>query len=64
MSGQEGVVVELTPEEFHAAARRALARIGLTYAQLADQAARRRFDNAQVAMVWTCIGDSLPDDFT
>lgn len=63
--GPEGdVVVELTVEEFHAAARRHLADLGLTYAELAEQAARHDFDSAQAQMVWTCLGDTLPTDFT
>lgn len=64
MSETDDVVVELTAEEFHAAARRALATVDLSYRQLAQQAARHNFDSSQAQMVWTCIGDTLPLDFT
>lgn len=59
----DGVVVELTVEEFHAAARRALASLGLSYRQLAAQAARHDFDTAQAAKVWAVLGGTLPEDF-
>lgn len=57
------VVVELTVEEFHAAARRTLADLGLTYAELAEQARGHRLPSAQACMVWSCIGDTLPEGF-
>src|SRR5690554_7135819 len=37
----DDVVTELTEAEFHDAAGKALARLGLTYAELEDQARRR-----------------------
>lgn len=63
MTTADDVVVELTTEEFHAAARRTLADLGLTYAELASQAREHRLPNAQACMVWSCIGDTLPLDF-
>lgn len=57
------MVVELTVEEFHAAARRTLADLGLTYAELAGQARGHRLDSARACMVWSCIGDTLPEGF-
>jgi hypothetical protein len=64
VSAREPVVVELTVDEFHAAARRALATVGLTYAELAAQAARHQFASDQARKVWSCIGDTLPVEFT
>src|SRR5690606_20675225 len=43
----DDVVTELTEAEFHDAAGKALARLGLTYAELEDQARRRDFSSAQ-----------------
>src|SRR5690606_3195750 len=43
----DDVVTELTEPEFHDAAGKALARLGLTYAELEDQARRRDFSSAQ-----------------
>lgn len=54
---EQAVVVELTAEEYRAARDRALARIGLTWQELKDQADRHDFDSATAAMVWSCIGD-------
>jgi hypothetical protein len=59
----DDVVVELTTAEFHAAARRALVDVGLTYRELADQARRRDFDSDRANLLWVSIGDTLPDDF-
>jgi hypothetical protein len=59
----DDVVFELTVEEFHAAARRALADLGLTYGELAERARGHRLPNARACMVWSCIGDTLPADF-
>jgi hypothetical protein len=64
MSARGDVVVELTVDEFHAAARRALATVGITYRQLAEQADRHRFDSDQACMLWSCIGGTLPLEFT
>lgn len=55
----DDVVVEVTEAEFHAAARRSLARLGLTYAQLEDQARRRDFTSAQAQVLWVSIGGAV-----
>jgi hypothetical protein len=59
-----GTVIELSKPEFHAAARRALASLGISYTQLAAQARHRRFDSDRAASVWAVLGGTLPDDFT
>lgn len=58
-SSDDEIVVELTPEEYEDAKKRALARVGLTYEELADQARRRAFDSSLAHSVWTVIGGSL-----
>ncbi|MFJ9628060.1 hypothetical protein ACIRU8_10250 [Streptomyces sp. NPDC101175] len=55
----DDVVVEVTEAEFAAAARAALARLGLTYAELQDQARRRDFTSAQAHSLWISIGDTV-----
>lgn len=57
--GDDEIVVELTPEEYEAAKRRALAQVGVTYEQLADQARRHNFESSQAAAVWSVIGGPL-----
>lgn len=57
------VVTELTETEFHAAARRTLAGIGLGYGELATMAREHRLPDARACSVWSCLGDLLPDDF-
>jgi hypothetical protein len=55
----DDVVIDLTEEEFRVAARAALAKIGLTYAELKEQADRRDFDSAQAQMLWMAIGGTI-----
>lgn len=55
----DDVVIEVTEAEFHAAARTSLARLGLTYAELEDQARRRDFTSAQAHSLWTSIGGAV-----
>ncbi|MGW0823564.1 hypothetical protein [Streptomyces sp. NPDC002845] len=55
----DDVITELTPEEWRAGAQRALAELGLTYVELADQARRRAFTSAQAHALWTAIGGTL-----
>lgn len=55
----DDVVVEVTEAEFHAAAAAALARLGLTYAELEDQARRRDFTSAQAHSLWVSIGGAI-----
>lgn len=58
-AADDDVVVEVTEAEFHASARTALARLGLTYAQLEDQARRRNFTSAQAQSLWVSIGGAV-----
>jgi len=58
----DDVVVEVTAEEFHAAVRGSLARLGLTYAELEDQARRRDFTSAQAHSLWVSIGGAVNTD--
>jgi hypothetical protein len=55
----DDIVIELTSEEFHAAARRALDDLGLTYAELKEQARRRDFSSAQAHSLWVAIGGTV-----
>ncbi|PKT67569.1 hypothetical protein CW362_39825 [Streptomyces populi] len=55
----DDVVIEVTEAEFHAAARASLARLGLTYAELEDQARRRNFTSAQAQSLWVSIGGAV-----
>lgn len=55
----DDVVIEVTEAEFHAAVRTSLARLGLTYAELEDQARRRDFTSAQAHSLWTSIGGAV-----
>lgn len=55
----DDVVTELTEAEFHDAAGKALARLGLTYAELEDQARRRDFTTAQAHSLWVTIGGAV-----
>lgn len=56
------VVTEVTEAEFHVAAGAALARLGLSYAQLEDQARRRDFTSAQAHSLWVSIGGAINPD--
>ena len=55
----DDTVIELTPEEWHAGAQRALNDLGLTYAELEGQARRRDFTSAQAHSLWTSIGGTV-----
>lgn len=55
----EDIITELTPEEWRVGAEHALAELGLTYTELADQARRRAFTSAQAQSLWTAIGGTL-----
>ncbi|WP_371646457.1 hypothetical protein [Streptomyces mirabilis] len=55
----DDTVIEVTEAEFHAAVRTSLARLGLTYAELEDQARRRDFSTAQAHSLWTSIGGAV-----
>jgi hypothetical protein len=58
-NGTDDVVTEVTEAEFHAAVRTSLARLGLTYAELEDQARRRGFTSAQAQVLWVSIGGAV-----
>lgn len=53
------IVTELTDAEWHDGVRNALHRLGLTYAELEDQAHRRDFTSAQAQVLWTSIGGTV-----
>lgn len=55
----DDIVTEVTEAEFLTAARAALARLGLTYAELEDQARRRDFTSAQAHSLWVSIGEAV-----
>lgn len=55
----DDVIIELTPEEWRSGALRAIDELGLTYAELEDQARRRAFTSAQAHALWTAIGGTL-----
>ncbi|MGV9755403.1 hypothetical protein ACWDUC_06145 [Streptomyces tricolor] len=55
----DDVVIEVTEAEFYAAVRTSLSRLGLTYAELEDQARRRDFTSAQAHSLWTSIGGTI-----
>ncbi|MFE2427248.1 hypothetical protein ACFXJ5_10905 [Streptomyces sp. NPDC059373] len=55
----DDVVIELTSEEFHDAARQALQRLGLTYAELEEQAHRHDFESSRAQMLWMAIGGTV-----
>lgn len=62
VTDDDDVVIEVTTEEFHAAVRTSLARLGLTYAELEDQARRRDFTSAQARSLWVSIGGAVNTD--
>ncbi|MGX1512208.1 hypothetical protein [Streptomyces collinus] len=55
----DDVVIEVTEAEFYASVRASLARLGLTYTELEDQARRRDFTSAQAHSLWISIGDTV-----
>jgi hypothetical protein len=61
-AADDGVdVVEMTADEYQAAAQRSLADLGLTYAELAWQARAGHFASADAADLWALIRGTLPD---
>lgn len=54
----DDVMIYMTREEYDAARARALAELGLTYDQLADQARRRDFLNGRARELWVIIGEA------
>lgn len=55
----DDTVITVTEEEFREAARRALAELGLTYAQLAEQARTRDFSSPDAHSLWVAIGGTV-----
>ncbi|MFJ6566586.1 hypothetical protein ACIQNU_04150 [Streptomyces sp. NPDC091292] len=55
----DDIITELTFEEFQAAALAALERLGLTYAELREQARNRNFSSAEAHSLWVTIGGTL-----
>lgn len=57
----DDVVIEVTREEWLAGARRALANLGLTYAELERQARHNGGDfvSAQAHVLWVSIGGTV-----
>jgi hypothetical protein len=52
-------VIVVTEEEFRDAARQALSELGLTYAELEEQAGRRDFTSSQAHALWVSIGGTV-----
>lgn len=52
-------VIVLSDEDFHAAAAEALSSLGLTYAELEEQARSRDFTSAQAHALWVSIGGTV-----
>jgi hypothetical protein len=53
-------VSELSDDEWRAAAKRGLQRLGLTFDDLAKQAASRRFKSTEALKLWQVIGGERP----
>lgn len=58
MAVDETVIV-VSQAEFEAAAQHALADLGLTYEQLAEQARRGDFSSSQAHALWVSIGGTV-----
>lgn len=54
--------VELTDEEWIAAARSTLAASGFTYAELSRQAAAHRFESLAAKLTWMAVAGALDED--
>jgi len=53
-------VTELTDDEWRTAARAGLQRLGLTFDELAQQAATRRFASPEALKFWQVLGGERP----
>jgi hypothetical protein len=53
-------VTELSDDEWCAAAKRGLQRLDMTFEDLAQQAASRRFANTEALKLWQVIGGERP----
>ncbi len=52
------LVVEMSEEEWSSAVEQGLARLHLTYRQLADMARRRDFCSIEAQKLWMSIGET------
>ncbi|MEZ3182655.1 hypothetical protein KYY02_29550 [Streptomyces pimonensis] len=52
-------VIVVSAEDFRAAARQALDELGLTYAELEEQARERDFTSARAHALWVSIGGTV-----
>ncbi|MGA5304561.1 hypothetical protein ACPCHT_31945 [Nucisporomicrobium flavum] len=60
-AGQPAVeVTELTDDQWRKAARAGLQRLGLTFDELAQQAATRRFASPEALKFWQVLGGERP----
>lgn len=55
----DDTVIVVSEDEFREAAREALAGLGLTYAELEEQARNRDFSSAQAHSLWVSIGGTV-----
>lgn len=56
---EDETVIVVSEDEFREAAERALADLGLTYAELRVQAELRDFTSAQAHALWVSIGGTV-----
>lgn len=59
MTADDDPLIVVSEAEFEAAAQRALADLGLTYDQLAEQARRGGFSSSQAHALWVSIGGTV-----
>jgi hypothetical protein len=55
----DDTVIEVSEREFLNAARAALEALGLTYAELQEQALRRDFTSSRAHALWVAIGGTV-----
>jgi hypothetical protein len=55
----DDVVIVMSDEEYQAAAERALDALGMTYAELEEQARSGCFTSAQAHALWVSIGGTI-----
>lgn len=53
------VLIVATSEEYHASAAESLDKLGLTYAELEEQAHQGNFNSAHAQSLWVSIGDTI-----
>ncbi len=57
VDAEEPDVIELTPGEWQAAVAEGLKRVGLTRAQLQEQARDKNFSSTEARKLWMIVGD-------